>query len=64
MGDGTLNQDSNASILPVNTIFNGKCYVWTALIKGQQNEPKATFFVKVPNNKWVFYRQFFIGNIT
>ena len=58
MVEGTQYQDSNASILSVNTIFNGKCYVWTALIKGQKNDPKAIFYVQVPNNKWVFYRQF------
>ena len=59
LGEGTEYQDLNASILSVNTIFNGKCYVWTASIKGQKNDPKAIFYVQVPNNKWVFYRQFF-----
>ena len=51
MGDGTEHKDDNASITPVNTIFNGKCYVWTASIKGQKNEPNLNFYVQVPENK-------------
>ena len=47
-------ENSNATLVPLNTIFNGKCYVWTAKIKGNKNTPKLLIYVKVPENKWVF----------
>ena len=55
MADGAIYSDSNATLKPLNTIFNGRCYVWTAKIKGRKSEPKLVIHVKVPENKWVLF---------
>ena len=57
MGDGSQLEQTNATLLLLNTIYNGQCYVWTASIKGKLNEPTVVFRIKVPDDKWVFEKE-------